>query len=182
MIENVVKKPTKSGGMMARFNLADESATIELVAFSRAYDRVQEKLVADTPALVIVEIESEEGGMRVIAEEVVTAEQLSDVPKVMYVNIDLDSASEDALSEFQSRLDEHAGSMPTYFRFQSGEHYLVYQLERATGSSEAIRMIGQTFAWAEAYLAYDQATILSRFAPKPPAWQQRQQAGRGMQA
>ncbi|GGR02518.1 DNA polymerase III subunit alpha [Deinococcus ruber] len=182
MIENVVKKPTKSGGMMARFNLADESATIELVAFSRAYDRIQEKLVNDAPALVIVEIESEEGGMRVIAEEVVTAEQLSDVPKVMYVNIDLDSASEDALSEFQSRLDEHAGSMPTYFRFQSGEHYLVYQLERPTGSSEAIRMIGQTFAWAQAYLAYDQATILSRFAPKPPAWQQRQQAGRGMQA
>ncbi len=33
MIENVVKKPTKSGGMMARFNLADESATIELVGF-----------------------------------------------------------------------------------------------------------------------------------------------------
>ena len=55
MIESVVKKPTKSGGMMARFNLADESATIELVAFSRAYDRIQDKLVNDTPALVIVE-------------------------------------------------------------------------------------------------------------------------------
>ena len=182
MIEGVVKKPTKSGGMMARFNLADESATIELVAFSRAYDRIQERLVNDTPALVIVELESEDGGLRAIAEELVTIDGLTDVPKVMYVNIDLDSAGPEAMSEFQSRLDEHAGSMPTYFRFQSGEHYLVYQLERPTGSHEAIKMIGETFAWAEAYLAYDQATILGKFAPKAPAWQQRQQAAKGIQA
>ena len=182
MVEGVVKKPTKSGGMMARFNLADESATIELVAFSRAYDRIQDRLVNDTPALVIVELESEDGGLRAIAEELVTVDQLADVPKVMYVNIDLDNASPDAMSEFQSRLDEHAGSMPTYFRFQSGEHFLVYALERPTGSQAAIKMIGETFAWAEAYTAYDQSAILGKFAPKPPAWQQRQQAAKGIQA
>ena len=181
MIENVVKKPTKSGGMMARFNLADESATIELVGFSRAYDRIQDKLVNDTPALVIVEIESEEGGLRVVAEEVVTAEQLSDVPKVMYVDIDLEQTSPDALGEFQSVLDEHAGSMPTFLRMEGGEEFVVYQLERPVGSSDAIRALNSTFPWSNSYLAYDQATILSRFAPKPPAWANRQ-AGKGIQA
>ncbi|WP_293913308.1 DNA polymerase III subunit alpha, partial [Deinococcus sp.] len=170
MIENVVKKPTKSGGMMARFNLADESATIELVGFSRAYDRIQDKLIGDTPALVIVEIESEEGGMRVIAEEVITAEQLEGVPKVMYVDIDLDSTSPDALSEFQSVLDEHAGSLPTFLRMQGAEQFVVYQLEKGLGSSDALRVLNATFPWSRCYLAYDQATILSRFAPKPPAW------------
>ncbi len=180
MIENVVKKPTKSGGMMARFNLADESATIELVAFSRAYERVQEKLVNDTPALVVVEIESEEGSLRVIAEEVVTVEQLGDVPKVMYVNVDLENASEDAMGEFQSLLDEHAGNLPTFFRFTSGEHYLVYQLDKALGSSEAMRVVNGTFPWAQAYLAFDQQSILNRFAPKPPAWANKQ--GQAMRA
>ena len=180
MIENVVKKPTKSGGMMARFNLADESATIELVGFSRAYDRIQDKLVNDTPALVIVEIESEEGGLRVVAEEVVTAEQLTDVPKVMYVDIDLEQTSPDALGEFQSVLDEHAGSMPTFLRMEGGEEFVVYQLERPVGSSDAIRALNSTFPWSNSYLAYDQATILSRFAPKPPAWANRQ--GKGIQA
>ncbi len=34
MVESVVRKPTKSGGMMARFILADESGQTELVAFS----------------------------------------------------------------------------------------------------------------------------------------------------
>ncbi|MDL2343898.1 DNA polymerase III subunit alpha [Deinococcus sp. MIMF12] len=181
MIESVVKKPTKSGGMMARFILADESGQTELVAFSRAYDRIQDKLVNDTPALVIVELESEDGGLRAIAEEVVSTEQLAEVPKVMYVTIDLETASPDAVGEFQSVLDEHAGAMPTYLRLETPEQFVLYQLDHNMGSPEAIRVLNQTFSWADAYLAYDQGTILGRFAPKPPAWMNKQ-GGRGMQA
>ncbi|WP_246580802.1 DNA polymerase III subunit alpha [Deinococcus aestuarii] len=181
MIESVVKKPTKSGGMMARFILADESGQTELVAFSRAYDRIQEKLVNDTPALVIVELESEDGGLRAIAEEVVGVEQLAEVPKVMYVTIDLETASPDAVGEFQSVLDEYAGSMPTYLRLETPEQFVLYQLDHNMGSPEAIRVLNAGFPWADAYLAYDQGTILSRFAPKPPAWASKQ-GGRGLQA
>ncbi|RTR27751.1 DNA polymerase III subunit alpha [Deinococcus radiophilus] len=173
MIEGVQKKPTKSGGMMARFILADESGQMELVAFSRAYDRIEHKLVNDSPALIIVELEAEDGGLRAIAEEVVTPEQLDDVPKVMYVNIDLETASPDAVGEFQSVLDEHAGPMPTYLRLETPEQFVLYQLEHNMGSPEAIRALNDSFAWAKAYLAYDQQTILGRFAPKPPAWMQR---------
>ncbi len=180
MIESVVKKPTKSGGMMARFILADESGQTELVAFSRAYDRIQDKLINDTPALVIVELESEDGGLRAIAEEVVSTEQLGEVPKVMYVTIDLENATPDALGEFQSLLDEHAGSMPTYLRLETPEQFVLYQLDHGMGSSEAIRVLNHTFPWADAYLAYDQQTILGRFAPKPPAWMNKQ--GGGMRA
>lgn len=183
MIESVVKKPTKSGGMMARFILADESGQTELVAFSRAYDRIHEKLVNDTPALVIVELESEDGGLRAIAEEVVSVEQLADLPKVMYVTIDLETASPDALGEFQSVLDEHAGSMPTYLRLETPEQFVVYQLDHGMGSPEAIRVLNHTFPWVNAHLAYDQQTILGRFAPKPPAWMNRQNGnGGGMRA
>ena len=182
MIESVVKKPTKSGGMMARFILADESGQMELVAFSRAYDRIEPKLIADTPALVIVELEAEDGGLRAIAEEVVSIEQLGEVPKVMYVTIDLENASPDALGDFQSVLDENAGSLPTYLRLETPEQFVVYQLDHAMGSADAIRALNQNFAWAEAYAAYDQQTILNRFGPKPPAWMNRQGQGGGMRA
>ncbi|GGO34806.1 DNA polymerase III subunit alpha [Deinococcus humi] len=177
MVESVVRKPTKSGGMMARFILADESGQTELVAFARAYDRIQEKLINDTPALVIVELESEDGGLRAIAEELVSIEQLGEVPKVMYVNIDLETASPDAVGEFQSVLDEHAGSMPTYLRLQTPEQFVVYQLDHGMGSPDAIRVLNQTFPWMQAYLAYDQQTILGRFAPKPPAWMNKGNGG-----
>ena len=183
MIEGVVKKPTKSGGMMARFILADESGQTELVAFSRAYDRIEAKLVNDTPALVIVELESEDGGLRAIAEEIVSVEQLQEVPKVMYVTIDLENASPDAVGEFQSILDEHAGTMPTYLRLETPEQFVIYQLDHGMGSSDAIRVLNHTFPWANAYTAYDQQTILGRFAPKPPAWMNRQNGnGGGMRA
>ena len=183
MIESVVKKPTKSGGMMARFILADESGQMELVAFSRAYDRIEPKLLNDTPALVIVELEAEDGGLRAIAEEVVSIEQLGEVPKVMYVTIDLETASPDALGDFQSVLDEHAGNLPTYLRLETPEQFVVYQLDHAMGGAGAMRELNQTFAWANAYLAYDQQTILNKFGPKPPAWMQRQQGnGGGMRA
>ncbi len=183
MIESVVKKPTKSGGMMARFILADESGQMELVAFSRAYDRVEPKLLNDTPALVIVELEAEDGGLRAIAEEVVSIEQLGEVPKVMYVTIDLETASADALGDFQSVLDEHAGNLPTYLRLETPEQFVVYQLDHAMGGAGAMRELNQTFAWANAYLAYDQQTILNKFGPKAPAWMQRQQgSGGGMRA
>ncbi|THF83638.1 DNA polymerase III subunit alpha [Deinococcus sp. KSM4-11] len=182
MVESVVKKPTKSGGMMARFILADESGQTELVAFSRAYDRIQDKLVNDTPALVIVELESEDGGLRAIAEELVSIEQLDEVPKVMYVTIDLETASPDAVGEFQSVLDEHAGSMPTYLRLETPEQFVIYQLDHGMGSPDAMKVLNQTFPWADAYLAYDQQTILGRFAPKPPAWMNKQQGGGGMRA
>jgi DNA polymerase III subunit alpha len=80
-------------------------------------------------------------------------------------------------------LDEHAGSMPTFLRMQGAEQFVVYQLEKGLGSSDALRVLNATFPWSHCYLAYDQATILSRFAPKPPAWANRQQgAGKGMQA
>ena len=170
MIENVAKKPTKSGGMMARFNLADESATIELVAFSRAYERMQDRLTNDTPALVIVELESEDGGLRAIAEELISVESLDGVPKVMMVDVDLESTTPEDLAELQSYVDEHAGQLPTYLKFLAGDCWVEYQLDRAVGSPEAIRAVNDTFGWARAYLAFDQQTILSRFAPKPPAW------------
>lgn len=183
MIESVVKKPTKSGGMMARFILADESGQMELVAFSRAYDRIEPKLLNDTPALVIVELEAEDGGLRAIAEEVVSIEQLGEVPKVMYVTIDLETANPDALGDFQSVLDEHAGNLPTYLRLETPEQFVVYQLDHAMGGAGAMRELNQTFAWANAYLAYDQQTILNKFGPKAPAWMQRQQgSGGGMRA
>ncbi len=174
MIESVVKKPTKSGGMMARFILADESGQMELVAFSRAYERIHEKLQNDTPALIIVELESEDGGLRAIAEEVVHPEQLNNLPKVMYVTIDLEAASPNAVGEFQSLLDEHAGSLPTYLRLETPEQFVVYQLDKGKGSSEAMRVLNQTFPWISVHMAYDQQTILGRFAPKPPAWMNKQ--------
>lgn len=170
MVENISKKPTKSGSMMARFILSDESGQIELVAFSRAYERIQERLLNDIPALIIVELASEDGGLRVAAEEIVQQDQLIDVPKVMHVSIDLETTTAENLNYLHHKLDHMGGLLPTYLRLETTEQYVVYQLDQGMGSPETAAMINETFDWATAYLAYDQQNILNRFAPKPPVW------------
>ena len=77
------------------------------------------------------------------------------------------------LGDLQSVLDEFAGSLPTFLKMEAGGQYVVYQLERALGSVDALRELNAQFPWSRSYLAYDQATVLSRFSPKP-SWQQRQ--------
>lgn len=171
MIESVSKKPTKSGSMMARFVLADESGQVEMVCFTRAYERIQSKLIVDTPAIFVTSIRDKgDDGLSISAEEIVTVEDLADIAKVMHISIDLDDATADNISELQDVLEECGGAMPTYLRLETLKQYLIYKLNQGMGSPRAIEIINQRFGWAKAYLAYDQAIILSKFSPKPPEW------------
>lgn len=167
MIENVVKKPTKSGKMMARFVLTDDSGQIELVAFGRSYERIEPKLQSETPVLIIVEIESEEGSLRAVAQELVEWSQLSDVPKVMYIDLNLEEVSSEDMSDFHSLLDEYSGTLTTFFRLHTTDEIIIYELENGVGSSQCAKALNEHCPWLNASLAYDQKTILSRFAPKP---------------
>ncbi|WP_034345827.1 DNA polymerase III subunit alpha [Deinococcus misasensis] len=170
MLEAIVKKPTKSGGMMAKFNLADESGVIELVAFSKAYDRVQHKLIPDSPALVIVDLEDSEGSIRAIAEEIVTIDSLTEVPKVAWLHLDLDQTDNDALRELASFMDEYAGNLPVRMKVTGNGMYASLEVSGMKLSSEGIKALSSTFKWVDASVAYDNSTILSKFAPKP-RWQ-----------
>ena len=185
MIESVAKKPTKSGGMMAKFNLADESGSLELVAFSRAYERVQEKLIPDSPALVIVELDNSEGSLRAIAEEVVTIENLQDVPQIVCLSLDLNGATPGSLLELRSMIDEfgnEAPLVPLVIKLSDGESFedslSSLKISQTKGARDTINT---TFPWAEAFLAYDTSSVLSKFAPKP-RWTPREGAGKALQA
>lgn len=78
VVEEVVRKPTRSGGMMARFILSDETGALEALAFGRAYEGVSPKLKEDTPLLVLAEVEREEGGLRVLAQAVWNHEEVAE--------------------------------------------------------------------------------------------------------
>jgi len=185
MIESVAKKPTKSGGMMAKFNLADESGSLELVAFSRAYERVQDKLIADSPALVIVELDDSEGSLRAIAEEVVTILDLQEVGQIVCLSLDLGGATRDSLLELRSMIDEFGSEsplVPLVLKLSDGESFEdSLSTLKISQSRSARETLNKTFPWVEAYLAYDTSSVLSRFAPKP-RWTPREGAAKPMQA
>jgi DNA polymerase III subunit alpha len=71
LLQNVVKRPTKKGGMMARFEIADTSGARELVAFGRTFDDIAGLLEEDAPAVVVCEIGEDGEALRLVAERLV---------------------------------------------------------------------------------------------------------------
>ncbi|GAA6742582.1 DNA polymerase III subunit alpha [Thermus antranikianii] len=118
MVEEVVRKPTRSGGMMARFTLSDETGALEVVVFGRAYEGVSPKLKEDTPLLVLAEVEREEGGLRVMAQAAWTYEEVAEAPKALEVEVDHALLDEAGVALLKSLLDEYPGTLPLYLRVQ----------------------------------------------------------------
>jgi len=118
MVEDVVRKPTKSGGMMAKFQLADETGAVEVVAFGRAYERVSPRLKEDTPVAVVATVEPDADGesLRVVAEDLYLWEELEGLPRVLELTLTLDALSEEKILELRSLLDAHPGPAPLRLR------------------------------------------------------------------
>ncbi|AEV15092.1 DNA polymerase III subunit alpha [Thermus sp. CCB_US3_UF1] len=149
MVEEVVRKPTKSGGMMARFVLSDETGALEAVAFGRAYEGVSPKLKEDTPLLVLAEVEREEGGVRVMAQAVWTYEEVAEAPKALEVEADHALLDEKGVTLLKSLLDEHPGPYPFYVRVQGPFGEALFALKEVRASEEALRALE-----AEGFRAY----------------------------
>ena len=72
MVETVARKPTKNGGMLARFVLSDPSGALEFIVFGSSYDRVSPLLNENQPVLILAEGELEGEGLRSVAQELFT--------------------------------------------------------------------------------------------------------------
>ncbi|WP_114313067.1 DNA polymerase III subunit alpha [Thermus caldifontis] len=158
MVEEVVRKPTRSGGMMARFTLSDETGALEVVAFGRAYEGVSPKLKEDTPLLVLAEVEREEGGLRVIAQAAWTHEEVAEAPRALEVEVDHALLDEGGVTLLKSILDEHPGPLPLYLRVQGPFGEAILSLREARvgeGVLEALEKEG-----FRAYLVPDREAFL----------------------
>ncbi|GBD40608.1 DNA polymerase III subunit alpha [bacterium HR38] len=158
MVEEVARKPTRSGGMMARFTLSDETGALEVVVFGRAYEGVSPKLKEDTPLLVLAEVEREEGGLRVVAQAAWTHEEVAEAPKALEVEVDHALLDEAGVALLKSLLDEYPGTLPLYLRVQGpfGEAILSLRETRVgEGVLEALEAEG-----FRAYLIPDREAFL----------------------
>ncbi|SDE47712.1 DNA polymerase-3 subunit alpha [Thermus arciformis] len=149
MVEDVVRKPTRSGGMMARFTLSDETGALEVVVFGRAYEGVSPKLKEDTPLLVLAEVEREEGGLRVIAQAAWTHEEVAEAAKALEVEVDHALLDEKGVALLKSLLDEHPGPLPLYVRVQGPFGEALFSLREARVGEEALGALE-----AEGFRAY----------------------------
>nr|3E0D_A Chain A, DNA polymerase III subunit alpha [Thermus aquaticus]3E0D_B Chain B, DNA polymerase III subunit alpha [Thermus aquaticus] len=148
MVEEVVRKPTRSGGMMARFTLSDETGALEVVVFGRAYEGVSPKLKEDIPLLVLAEVEKGEE-LRVLAQAVWTLEEVLEAPKALEVEVDHALLDEKGVARLKSLLDEHPGSLPVYLRVLGPFGEALFALREVRVGEEALGLLE-----AEGYRAY----------------------------
>ncbi len=160
MLQNIVKKPTKKGTMMARFELADESGSREVVAFSRTYDEVADRLVEDAPAVLIAELSEDGEAVRVVADRLIRWEEREGLPKVAIAEFDLDEVDAHLLYDFRSQVDEYAGRLPLRFKVRSQRGVATYATENIRIDEEKLRELETSCPWLKTTVTVDRDVLL----------------------
>ncbi|MBA2668494.1 MAG: DNA polymerase III subunit alpha, partial [Trueperaceae bacterium] len=162
MLQNVVKRPTRKGTMMARFEIADETGAREVVAFSRVFDEIAPKLVEDAPAVLVCEVSEDADAIRLVADRLIRWDDRTpgSVPEVVVVRFDIDSVGDHQLEELRSRFDEHSGHVPVELRVRAPEGVVRFAVEGARIDPSALHHIRDTCPWLEASLTVDTRSLM----------------------
>jgi DNA polymerase III subunit alpha len=173
MISGVQRKPTKSGGMMARFILTDDAGAAELVAFSRAYDKINDKLIEDSPALVVVEIEPDgEEGVRVTVEELLPYEEAKNMPKTLALEMDLNHLEPSNLVHLDEMLQLQDGiaNIPIHLRLIGNDAFEIWELTHKA-SDATLKRLKLECPWLKVGMGISGEAVLAKTAPAKKPWE-----------
>jgi len=161
MVEGIVRKPTRSGGMLVRFTLADETGAVEVVAFGRAYEKISPRIAEDAAVLVLAEVEPDGEGesLRVVAQDVFPHSELEGLPRVLELELDLALLDEEKLLELRSRLDEASGPLPVQLKVRGPGGWAMIEAREVKVSEQAPGLL-QDLDWLEARLIPDREMLL----------------------
>jgi len=161
MLQSVVKRPTRKGTMMARFELADETGAREVVAFSRTFEAIQDLLADDVPAVLVAEVSEDGDGVRLVADRLIRWDRRHEgaVPEVAVLSFDLHGLGEHQLVELRSCLDEHAGPTPVRLRVVAPEGTILYELDGVRVDTGALGALQGTCPWLQASVTVDAAAL-----------------------
>jgi DNA polymerase III subunit alpha len=173
ILQGVVKRPTKSGGMMARFMIADESGAREVVAFSRAYEEMAGALLEDRPVVLVVEVSEEADSLRIVAERLVPWEARGELPEVAIVEFDVSEASRERLLDLRSWLDDCTGVLPLRLKLTAPEGSLLYAAEGLRVDKAKLAELERSCPWLRTSLSLDREALLRVNGKKPWAQPQR---------
>lgn len=164
LIQSVSKRPTRKGGMMARFELADASGSRELVVFGRTFDEIAPKLIEDAPAVVIAEIGEDDENLRLIAERLFLWEERSSAPRVALLAFEPETLAEHQLLELRSLLDDRSGVVPVRLAIRGREGVTHLAPENLRVDEAALPEVTGALPWLKAEVAID---VLSMLEEKP---------------
>ncbi len=158
MLQAVVKRPTRKGTMMARFEVADATGSREVVAFSRTFDEIAAHLVADVPVVVVCEVSEDTDALRLVAERLVRwdlRDARAQLPERAVLSFDLNGVSAPQLVELRSLLDAHGGRTPVELRVRAEDGTVHYQPDQVRIDATALDELTRACPWVTAAVGVD---------------------------
>jgi DNA polymerase-3 subunit alpha len=169
ILQNVAKRPTRKGTMMARFELADQSGAREVVAFSRVFDEIAGALQEDAPAVLVAEVSEEEDAVRLVADRLIRWDAREGVPEVAVLRFDPREIGPHQLLELRSLLDETAGTTPVQLRFESERGLVTWAAEGVTVDPDRLTELEEACPWLRTGVTVDRGRLLADRGAAPRA-------------
>lgn len=181
LIQNVAKRPTRAGGMMARFDLADETGSVELVAFNKRYEQIAALLEEDKPAIVVVELSPDGEGMKVVVERLIRWDLGQDgpdaesgngaaaaVPEIARLTFDAETVDKSSLLDLRSALDGHSGRLPLQLELKGATGSVLYRADGVRVAPQRLSELSGEFPWVKVSRTVDRDALLAQKVA--PAW------------
>ena len=131
IVTDLRKRKSKKGSWWGSFQLEDLEGQIEVLAFPKAFEQFQSLLENDRAVLITGRVESEEGRVRLSADEVASLDDLRE-KKAESVQIRLDAAELDdtLIARLKRAVEDHRGDVSVYLEIvRPGDFRLVARVE-----------------------------------------------------
>ena len=166
LIQKVQKKATRSGGMMAFFELADETGSQEVVAFGRTYEDIADKLEEDVPAVLVAEASDKDGSVRLVVDRLIRWDERTVLPEVAIAEFRLEEVSETMLTDFRSHVDEYAGTTSLHLKVRSEQGTATYQTDALRVAKEHLDDLRRSCPWLRVSVTLDRGNLLRAAASR----------------
>jgi len=161
ILQNVAKRPTRKGTMMARFEVADESGARELVAFSRSYEAMAHLLAEDAPVVVVADVSEDGDGVRLVADRLIRWDARERGLEVAVLRFDVSQVGRHHLLELRSLLDEYGGTTPVRLELEGPQGRASYAADGVRVDVARLEELQASCPWLRTTVTLDQRRLLT---------------------
>jgi DNA polymerase-3 subunit alpha len=125
------KRKSKKGAWWGSFQLEDLEGQIEVLAFPKAFEQFQSLIENGRAVLITGRVESDEGRVRLTADEVVSRDDLREKKAVaVHVRLDAADVDEDLVGSLRRAVEAHRGDVSLYLEIvRAGDFRVVARAE-----------------------------------------------------
>jgi DNA polymerase-3 subunit alpha len=131
IVTDLRKRKSKKGAWWGSFQLEDLEGQIEVLAFPKAFEQYQSLLENDRAILVTGRVESDDGRVRLTADEIGSLDDLRErKAEAVQVRVDAAEVDDGLVAKLRAAVEGHRGEVALYLEIErAGEFRLVARAE-----------------------------------------------------